>query len=110
MDSTQRCDFSLLKIRLKLLSQHSNGSTRFSLLIDPFVEISSGGGQRGYRLAVSSCFWNSLKPFGRKNDGFTVPFFLNGFQIVFTRYDSRSQVVTKLQIKATKIIHTTSKP
>ena len=30
---------------------------------------------------VSSCFWNGLMVFGRKNDGFAVPLFLKGFQI-----------------------------
>ena len=31
--------------------------------------------------AVSSRFWNGLMVFGRKNDGFSVPLFLDGFQI-----------------------------
>ena len=31
--------------------------------------------------AVSSCFWNGLTVFGRKNDGVLVPLFLDGFQI-----------------------------
>ena len=31
--------------------------------------------------AVSSCFWNGLTVYGRKNDGFLVPLFLDRFQI-----------------------------
>ena len=38
-------------------------------------------GRRGWQFAVSSCFWNGLTVFGRKNDGFTVPLFLKSFQI-----------------------------
>ena len=36
---------------------------------------------------------------GLKNDGATVPFFLNGLQILFDKYGSRSQINTKLEIK-----------
>ena len=39
------------------------------------------GGRRGWRFAVSSCFWNGLTVFGRNHDGFTVSLFLNVFQI-----------------------------
>ena len=38
-------------------------------------------GREGRWFAVSSCFWSGLTVFSRKTDGFTVPFFLNGFQI-----------------------------
>ena len=34
-----------------------------------------------------------------EDDGFTVPFFLNGLQIFFDKDDSRSQVSTNLEIK-----------
>ena len=32
-------------------------------------------------LRFLAVFWNGLTVFGRKNNGFTVPIFLNGFQI-----------------------------
>ena len=43
-------------------------------------EINDSGSRRDDGFAVSSCFWDGLTVFGSKNDGFTVPLFLNGFQ------------------------------
>ena len=45
------------------------------------IEMAKCWSRRGRQLAVSSCFWNGLTVFGHRNDGFTVPLFLNGFQI-----------------------------
>ena len=57
-------------------------------------QVLDGGGQRDSWL-VLSCFLNGLMAFARKNDCFTVPFFLHGFHF-FTKYDLRGQFITKL--------------
>ena len=52
-------------------------------------------------MRFSSSFWDGLTVSGRKDDGFSVPLFSQRFPYFFTKYDSRSQVITNLKIKAT---------
>ena len=60
-----------------------------------------GGSHRGDGFAVSSCFWDGLTVFGSKNDGFTVPFFLKGFQISSQDLIRAVKLSQQLKIKAT---------
>ena len=60
-----------------------------------------GGGHRGWWFAVSSCSWNGLTVFSRKNDGFMVPLFVSVSKFLHESVIQEVKLSQKMKMKAT---------